>query len=264
MIDWELDYKVIDMHTHMGLEYCLYYPDHDADSMVRFMDEANIDFILSAPCEDLFDASSRREEITSAMNKYPDRIKGYYSVNPLLGIDLGEIRRSFEENPGYVGFKLLPDYHRTELNSSVYRPVLEFADKYRMLVLSHTWGVSMNGESCNSADKVADILEKYRNITFLMGHSIQGQVDQAIDFAIQYENAYLDLCDTCRLNGVVEKMVRRAGSRKVVFGTDAPMQSYRFQMGAVIGARITAEDKKNILRENALRILKNAGTPRTR
>ena len=32
---------------------------------------------------------------------------------------------------------------------------------------------SMNGESCNSADKVADILEKYRNITFLMGHSIQ-------------------------------------------------------------------------------------------
>ena len=60
MIDWELNYKVIDMHTHMGLEYCLYYPDHDADSMVRFMDEANIDFILSAPCEDLFDASSRR------------------------------------------------------------------------------------------------------------------------------------------------------------------------------------------------------------
>ena len=31
MINWKLDYKPIDFHTHMGLEYCLYYTDHDAD-----------------------------------------------------------------------------------------------------------------------------------------------------------------------------------------------------------------------------------------
>lgn len=263
MRNWDLDYKVVDMHNHMGLEYCLYYPAHDADGMVEAMDEAGIDFVISAPCEDLFDGSSKREQITDAMKRYPDRIRGYYSVNPLLGTDIKEIERAFQENPGYVGLKLLPDYHRTNLNGEVYEPVLRFANQNKMLVLSHTWGISMNGESCNSADKIVDILEKYPDITLLMGHSIQGQVEEAIEIANAFPGAYLDLCDTCRLNGVVEKMVERAGSEKVIFGTDAPMQGYHFQMGAVIGARISKEEKRNILRENALRILRGAGRPKS-
>ena len=262
MINWNLDYKVIDFHTHMGLEYCLYYPDHDADSMVKTMDECNVEFIVSSPCEDLFDGDSKRFQITNAMKRHPDRIKGYYCVNPLLGVSVDDIKRAFADNPGYVGLKFLPDYHRTNLTDEVYRPAMELANEYGMLVLSHTWGVSMNGESCNSADKVVGILERYPNITFIMGHSIQGQVDDAIEIAKKYKNAYLDLCDTCRLNGVVEKMVREAGSNKVVFGTDAPMQSHNFQMGCVIGAKISDADKKLILRDNALRILKTTGRPK--
>lgn len=260
-MNWELDYKVIDMHTHMGLEYCLYYPCHDADGMVKCMDEANIDFIISAPCEDLFDGDSRREQIVDAMRRYPGRIKGYYSVNPLLGVDPDAIDRDVQINPGYVGLKFLPDYHRTALTSPVYAPALEYADDHHMLVLSHTWGVSMNGESCNSADKVIGVLERYKNIRFLMGHSIQGQVDDAIEIAAHYPNAYLELCDTCRLNGVVEKMVKKAGAEKIVFGTDAPMQSFNFQLGAVLGARITPEERRLILKGNALRILEETGRP---
>lgn len=261
MINFDIDYKVIDFHTHMGLEYCLYYPDSDADSMVKTMDECGVEFIVSAPCEDLFDGEGKREQITDAMKKHPDRIKGYYSVNPTLGIDVKDIKQAFLQNSGYVGLKFLPDYHRTELTSDTYAPVLEFANEHRMLVLSHTWGVSMNGESCNSADKITAVLEKYPNITFIMGHSIQGQVDLAIEIAKKYENAYLDTCDTCRLNGVVEKMVRGAGAHKVVFGTDAPMQSHLFQMGCVLGAKISDSDKKLILRDNALRILESTGRP---
>ena len=261
MINWKIDYKPIDFHTHMGLEYSLYYPDHDADSMVRTMDEQNVDFIVCVPCEDLFDGDSERFQIKDAMRRYPDRIKGYYCVNPLLGISPEQIKKEFRENPGFVGLKFLPDYHRTALTDKVYEPAMQLANEYHMLVLSHTWGVSMNGESCNSADKVIGDLEKYPNITFIMGHSIQGQVDDAIEIARKYPNAYLDLCDTCRLNGVVEKMVREVGAEKVVFGTDAPMQTHLFQMGCVLGAKITDAEKKLILRDNALRILSSVGRP---
>ncbi|MEG2624190.1 MAG: amidohydrolase family protein [Clostridia bacterium] len=256
---WAIDYQVIDMHTHMGLEYCLYYPDHDADAMVRFMDECGIEFIACSSVEDLMDGGSERTEIEHAMRRYPTRIKGYYAVNPLLGIDTSAIARAFQENTGYIGFKFLPDYHRTALTDSVYAPAMAYADARHMLVLSHTWGVSMNGESCNSADKIVEILDRYPNIRFLMGHSCQGQVDLAIDIARSYKNAYLDLCDTCRLNGVVEKMVRLAGAEKVVFGTDAPMQSHRFQLGCVLGAHIGAEERKLILRDNALRLIEQTG-----
>lgn len=259
MIDFCPDYKVIDMHTHMGLEYCLYYEHHDADGMVRCMNEAGIEFIACSPVEDLMDGSSRREQIHDAMRRYPDRIKGYYCVNPLLGFSAEGIRREFQAHRGYIGLKLLPDYHRTRLSDEIYRPALEYANANKMLVLSHTWGVSMNGESCNSAYEVEKLLNSYPNICFIMGHSCQGQVDLAIELAQKYPNAYLDLCDTGRLNGVIEKMVRKAGAEKVVFGTDAPMQSFSFQLGCVLGAQISSAEKRMILRENALRILKNTG-----
>ena len=54
-------------------------------------------------------------------------------------------------------------------------------------------------------------------------------------------------------------MVRRAGAEKVVFGTDVPMQGFCFQLGCVLGARIGADEKRLILRENALRILRTTG-----
>lgn len=257
MINYSLDYKVIDMHTHMGMQNCLYYPDHDADGLVRAMDEAGIDFIVSSPVEDLMDGSTRRSQIADAMRRYPDRIKGFYAINPLLGIDVKEIGKAFITEPGYVGLKFLPDYHRTNLTDDVYKPALDFANRHGMLVLSHTWGVSMNGESCNSADKIIAILDQYPNIVLLMGHSCQGQVDLAIEISAKYKNAYLDICDTSRLNGVIEKMVRKAGAHKVVFGTDAPMQSFHFQLGCVLGARIGEDEKRLILRDNALRILES-------
>lgn len=259
MINWTLDYKVIDMHTHMGIEYCLYYPEHDMDNMVRFMDESGVNIIVCSPCEDIFSGCSKREQITRAMKKYPGRIKGYFGVNPSLGINVDFIQKSFKDNPGYIGFKFLPDYHRTELTNDIFKPVFEYANEKRMLVLSHTWGVSMNGESCNSADKIVKILDKYKNITFIMGHSIQGQVDLAIEIARNYKNAYLDTCDTGRLNGIVEKMVALAGAQKVVFGTDAPMQSYNFPLGGILGAQIKEKERKMILRDNAIRILSEVG-----
>lgn len=253
--DAQLGYRVIDMHTHMGREHCLYYGSHGAAEMVSRMDELGVEWIACSPCEDLLDASSERNQIVAAMHDYPDRIRGYYCVNPNLGIELHEIEDAFASNPGYIGFKLLPDYHRTPLSSDLYRTALEFADKRELVVLSHTWGVSMNGERCNSADQVAFLLDKYKRINFIMGHSCQGQVDAAIDIARNYKNAWLDLCDTGRLNGVIEKMVKTVGAERILFGTDFPLQSEAYQLGCVIGSRIDQREKKLILRDNAERLI---------
>jgi len=248
-------YKLIDMHTHMGPEYCIYYPEHDADSMVRYMDECNIEMIVSAPCEDLFCAGTQRTDITDAMRRYPDRIKGYFGFNPNQGIKVAEIERAFRENEGYVGLKFLPDYHRTLLTDPAYADALTFANERGLLLLSHTWGVSMNGEQCNSADKIIYLMEHYPNIRFIMGHSIQGQTELAIEIAQKYQNAYLDLCDTGRFYGMIERMVAEVGAEKVLYATDAPMQGYRFIQGAVLGADITDAERELIFRGNALRLL---------
>ena len=175
--------------------------------------------------------------------------------NPNLPTSGQELEEHFRKHPGYVGLKFLPDYHRTNITDPSYADALAFADERSLLVLSHTWGLSMNGEQCNSADKIAAILGKYPHIRFIMGHSIQGQTELAIDIAKNFENAYLDLCDTGRFNGMVEKMVASVGAEKVLYATDAPMQGYRFIQGAVLAADITDEERRLIFRGNAARLL---------
>jgi predicted TIM-barrel fold metal-dependent hydrolase len=250
-----IDYKMIDIHTHMGPEYPIYYPEHDADSMVKYMDECGVELIVSAPCEDLFVKGFCRNDIVDAMDQYPDRIKGYFAFNPNLPTSGQELEEHFRKHPGYVGLKFLPDYHRTNITDPSYADALAFADEKKLIVLSHTWGLSMNGEQCNSADKIAAILDKYPNIRFIMGHSIQGQTELAIEIAQNYENAYLDLCDTGRFYGMVERMVEAVGAEKVLYATDAPMQGYRFIQGAVLSADITDTQCRMILRDNAAKLL---------
>lgn len=254
MISRILDYKIIDIHTHMGQQYCLYYPEHDMDSMCAFMEEAGVEFVICCPLEDVFSYNTKRFQIKNAMKKYPEKFKGYYGINPSC-YNIGLVKRDFEENPGYVGIgELLPDYHRVDITDELYRPIMEFADENNLILLCHTWGTSIYGESRNSADKIARILDTYQNIIFIMGHSIQGQADLAINLAKSFNNAYLDMNDTGRLNGMIEKMVREAGAHKILFGSDAPMQTYYNHMGAVLGARITDVEKKMIFRDNALNI----------
>lgn len=100
------------MHTHMGPFYGTYLPEAELQTMIQTMDGENIDKIISAPHSALFDPVSGNSEIRAAMIRYPDRIYGYYVVNPHYDHNLDRDLAEFDQVPGYVGFKMLPDYLR--------------------------------------------------------------------------------------------------------------------------------------------------------
>ncbi|HOJ20752.1 MAG TPA: amidohydrolase family protein, partial [Armatimonadota bacterium] len=55
--------------------------------------------------------------------------------------------------------------------------------------------------------------------------------------------------------GVVEYAVRQLGAERVLFGSDVPGRSYGVQLGKVLGAQLTPEQRDLILFGNAERIL---------
>ena len=228
--------------------------------MLDTMEQKNIEFILSAPNSALFDPIAGNEEIEEAMKRYPDKIRGYFVFNPNYPATREQIEHAFRHNAGYVGFKILPDYHKTRLDSSGYELPLEYADEHGLLVLSHTWGTAMDGRSYSSIDAVGEVTDKYRNLKFLMGHSAQGECDGAISLAARRENVYLELTDTYRLNGMIEKMCRMAGSEKVLFGTDLPWYIPAYCLCCILFARITDREKENIIRKNIVRMLERKQT----
>ncbi len=239
---------IIDAHTHMGRNYGTYMSKCTMDEMVEVMDKENIEMVFCSPHRALYDPIDRDNEIDEAMAKYPDRFRAYSTYNPNYPeLYLPEIEKVIK-TPGYLGFKFLPTYHRYALSGENYRPVLEFANKHNLTILSHTWG---NNDPHNGPRHIEGIAKEYKNIRFIMGHSAPGELDEAIDVAKKYENVWLDLCDIHRHSGIVDKMVAAIGADRIVFGTDMPWYDPAYGVGSVLFSKISDEDKYKILYKNA-------------
>lgn len=243
--------SVIDMHTHMGPFYGTYLPEANLDRMLETMDRENIEWIISAPHSALFDPIAGNSEIRDAMSRHPGRIYGYYAFNPHYGDDLAHDLAEYERIGGYVGFKVLPDYHKYPLTGEKYRPIYEYAQEHSLLLLSHTWGHS----PYNPPQMIGELARKYDKITFLLGHSAPGETDYAIELAAALPNVYLELCDTGRINGIIRKMVAKATSGKVLYGTDFPWYDPNYMLGSVLFSGIGDDDIGNIIHHNAVRLL---------
>lgn len=178
------------------------------------------------------------------MKKYPDRISAYatcYPVDKKLGI--GEIIRCIKA--GMTGIKL-HICNGLAYTDRRYRPVWEYADKFRLPVLLHTWGDMSSYEP---------VFKKYRRAPILLGHSGSKNPESYVKFARKYSNLYLELTLSAAPYGLVEYFVREAGADRILYGSDAPWMAMQHQMGRVLFADISDADKKKILVENPRRIL---------
>jgi predicted TIM-barrel fold metal-dependent hydrolase len=241
---------VIDMHAHLGPYQGIYFPNPSAEDMVRTMDRCGVRLVVSSSHAALIDTREniRMEEI---VRLHPKRFRAYWVINPNYPERIGEEIETFSKSKGFVGFKFLSDYHRQPLTSPRYENALEYADERKLLVLMHTWGRS----TFDSPSHVEQLAGKYSEAILLMGHSGYGEWEKAIQVARDYDNVYLELTAAYAVNGVIEWMVKEAGSEKILFGTDLPWFDPHYGIGCVIFSRIEDEDRHNILHRNAERLL---------
>jgi predicted TIM-barrel fold metal-dependent hydrolase len=74
--------------------------------------------------------------------------------------------------------------------------------------------------------------------------------------ATQYDNLFLDLAASASHCGALERMVEIAGVEKVVYGSDFPLLDLSYQMGRVLHARLTREQKRAVFCGNARRLFR--------
>ena len=241
---------VIDTHTHFGPGQGIYFPKLTPEQMIDTMDRCGVKYIISAPHTALVDTDRGNMIAAELVTKYPKRFKAYWSVNPSYPDRTAKELEKFEDFSGFVGFKFLSDYHRVAITDQRYSPVLEYANKRELPVLMHTWGSS----GYDGPALVEQVAKKYPDVIILMGHSGYGQWDKAIQVARDYPNVYLELTAAYSVRGAVDAMVEGVGSEKITFGTDLPWFDPHYGIGCVIFARITEDDRHNILHRNAERL----------
>ncbi len=135
-------------------------------------------------------------------------------------------------------------------------PIMEAAVAKDVPVLQHAWlktTGNLPGES--TPFDVADLARHHPRARIIMAH-LNGVGYRGIEAVVDVPNVVVDTSGGDPESGLVEAAVHRLGPHRVVYGSDAPIRHFGVTMNKVLGAKITDRDKRAILWENALRILK--------
>jgi len=247
------DTLIIDSHCHMGFYYQFNAPNNTAEGMLESMDAIGINMAFVAAHASIGpDYIYGNNMIIDAVTKYPDRFIGYITLNPHYPKDmLNEIERCLKV-PGMRGIKLHPECHQVPIDYKNYHIAYEFANEMRFPVLIHTWGIG-------DIRIIGKLAEKYPEIRFIAGHS-GGDVramEETVNVVNSNVNVYADLTVSMVREGNVEWFVSQVGSRKLLYGSDMPFFDPRAAFGRVALARLSDDEKKDILGLNIKRILEN-------
>jgi len=243
---------VIDMHGHYGPHQGIYFPDPYAEGMIKTLKSCGTELIVCSSHKALYgDPAAGNQVIQEVVNKYPEYFMGYCVINPNYPEISKKSIETFHSKKEFLGFKIHPTSHNYSLVDENYRPLFEYADDNKSVILSHTWG---NRDQCGP-DQVRKVVQKYNNIIFLMGHAGYGEWEKSAEIVKEFPNVYLELTAAYSVGGVVEYYVNEVGSENIIFGTDLPWFDPHYGIGCVIFSKITDEDRRNILFKNAKNIL---------
>lgn len=139
-----------------------------------------------------------------------------------------------------------------------YEVMWKHASDNDLPILVHTWDASTTnpGQNYSLPWMLVGYIEKYPKVRLIMGHSA-GRYEAtrvAAQIGKKYNNVYFDTSGDVYINHFIEYMVKEAGSDKILFSSDYGMMDMRNDLGLVLGADISLDDKKNILYRNASKL----------
>jgi len=238
---------IIDCHCHAGKGNGLTGPWDTAAPLEKYLLRAaragiNRTVVFAAFHSD-YAAANR--EVARIVASRPDRFYGFAFVHPER--DRGRVHamvRVAVEDYGFVGIKV----HRYD--GRITREICEVARAFRLPVLYDVMGEV----------SVAELLaQEYPNVAFIMPHlgsfgdDWRAQVG-LIDHLARHPNIYTDTAGVRRFD-LLEDAVRRAGARKILFGSDGPWLHPAVELAKIRALELTPAEEALVLGRNLLRLI---------
>jgi uncharacterized protein len=247
---------IIDFHCHAGKGERMTAPwntDAPLDSYLRRARAAGIDKTVIFP---LFhdDYAQANAEVSRIVARHPDRLIGFAFVHAAR--DKGRIVSMIEEAVrrwGFCGVKV----HGHDATPT--REICETARAFRLPLLVDVAG---------RPSVIEMLAPEYRDVNFVVPHLGSFADDwrahqQVVDQLVHHPNVYGDTSGVRRFDYVVQA-VKRAGSHKIIFGSDGPWLHPGVEIEKIHLLGLPPQEEALVLGGNAIRLLKQVRMMRNR
>ena len=242
------DLLAIDMHTHINhgsphdTGHRIGY-SADLDDLILINRAAGIEKMFACTFASVLSTEGIPEE-NEYMHQLIDQVDCLYQwvvVDPRIEQTLQQAEQMLQHKK-CVGIKLHPLYHKYALE--------EYADKIFSLAARFRTTVLIHVEK--EASYILPMADRYPEVTFIVAHLGGEEYVDAVEFA-RHKNVYTDTSGIASSNNLMlEYAHSRIGGDRILFGTDT--YAAGFQRGRIEFALIPEEDKRKILRDNAMRL----------
>ncbi len=192
------------------------------------------------------------DEAAALRDLAPDRFVPFAYLNPAFPDEsCAELERGVK-SLGLHGVKLWVAVRASDPRVKV---IAEKAVALDVPILQHVWnkaGGNLEGES--TPDDLAVLARAVPHARLILGHLFGGGL-RGIEAVADLPNVVVESGGSDPESGVIEAAVRRLGSKRVLFGSDAGGRSFGVSLGKVTGAEVSDLTKRRILWDNLVRIL---------
>ncbi|MBQ9797593.1 MAG: amidohydrolase [Clostridia bacterium] len=264
-------YEVIDAHCHIYPEKIVdravagtdaFYSTRAAcrgvaGELLEIGERVGIDrFVVQSVATTPKQVSSINHFIAAEVEKAPTRFTGLGAAHP----DCEDQDAVIEEIKSLHlhGIKIHPDIQGFAIDDARMMRVYERCEEEGLVVLMHTGDHRYDFSNPN---RLLPVLKAFPRLTVIGAHFGGWSVwDDASRKLCDFPNLYVDCSSTFPFANqdlsLGETLIHRYGADRVMFGSDFPMWSPKDELETFMKLRLTDEERRMILSENAKRVYK--------
>lgn len=259
-----MDIQAIDVHAHFGKSVTQrpdFVDEWMSGGLVKVVQRAELSntcMTIVSPLTALMprfsgDSVTGNKDAFASIPNFPE-IRQWVVVDPLKPETYTQAEEMLK-HPHCVGIKIHPEehgYHITEYGTEIF----EFAEKNETVIQSHS------GEKNSLPEDFVEFANGFPTVKLIVSHlgcGFDNDPSHQVK-AIQksrHGNMFTDTSSAMSMTPrLIEWAVKEIGAERILYGTDSPLYFAPMQRARIDYAEISENDKKLILRENAITLFK--------